>query len=104
MVSATVVAWTPWDGARTDPTRTTDLSHDGSVQVGAPQLPMTDPYVNGRLMLTKLGYIDGKWQTIYTIHTDPMGYVNVGDHNPHEYYIHITPINPNVIGLINQLR
>ena len=30
-------------------------------------------YVNGRLMLTKLGYIDGKWQTIYGIHTDPMG-------------------------------
>ena len=28
----------------------------------------------GRLMLTKLGYIDGKWQTIYSIHTDPMGY------------------------------
>ena len=24
-------------------------------------------------MLTNLGYIDGKWQTIYTIHTDPMG-------------------------------
>ena len=26
--------------------------------------------------LTKQGYIDGKWQTIYSIHTDPMGYVN----------------------------
>ena len=27
----------------------------------------------GRLMLTWLGYIDGKWHTIYGIHTDPMG-------------------------------
>ena len=25
-------------------------------------------------MVTKLGYIDGKWPTIYSIHTDPMGY------------------------------
>ena len=30
-------------------------------------------HVNGRLMLTWLGYIDGKCDTIYTIHTDPMG-------------------------------
>ena len=28
----------------------------------------------GRLMPTKLGYIDGQLQTIYGIHTDPMGY------------------------------
>ena len=26
-------------------------------------------------MLTKLGYIDGKWQTIYGIHTDSMGII-----------------------------
>ena len=35
---------------------------------------MTDPDPDGIQMLTKLGYIDGKWQTIYGIHTDPMGY------------------------------
>ena len=33
----------------------------------------------GRLMLTWLGYIDGKWQTIYGIQTDPMGLVDYFD-------------------------
>ena len=36
---------------------------------------MTDPYVwyIYVYMLTKRGYIEGKWQTIYGIHTDSMG-------------------------------
>ena len=37
-------------------------------------VPMTDPVVWYIYMLTWLGYIDGQWQTIYSIHTDPMGY------------------------------
>ena len=39
------------------------ISHDGSVCMV--------------YMLTKLRYIDGKWQTIYGIHTDPMRYEGV---------------------------
>ena len=40
------------------------------------------------LMVTKLGYIDGKWQTIYSIHTDPMGY----DHSYDTQMIHVWDI------------
>ena len=41
-----------------------NIAHDGSVCIV--------------YMLTWMGYIDGKWQTIYGIHTDPMGYANCG--------------------------
>ena len=41
---------------------------------------MTDPCMVYIYMLTKLVYIDGKWQTIYGIHTNPMG-------NKHPYFL-----------------
>ena len=33
----------------------------------------------GRLMLTKLGYIDGKCYHDHSIHTDPMGIISHSD-------------------------
>ena len=42
--------------------------------------PMTDPCMYGRLMLT-FGNIDGKWHTIYGIHTDPIGSESEGVHS-----------------------
>ena len=44
-------------------------------------IPMTDPYVNGRLMLTKLRvFVDGQCGStkIAYIHTDPMGLISEG--------------------------
>ena len=36
-------------------------------------------------MLTKLGYIDGKCDTIYGIHTDPMGYTIIFSYKASEF-------------------
>ena len=52
----------------------------------------------GRLMLTKLWYIDGKCYHDHDIHTDPMGYWPLQSIQSHSLHLTLTELNPRTGG------